>query len=52
MPSLFVFSIDGSKQNAVSLLAPVSKIVFLGLLHGTLGFAYLDTFNNHLLQRI
>ena len=36
---LFVFSIDDSKQNATSLLTPVSNIVFDVLSSGTLGFA-------------
>ena len=37
---LFVFSIDDSKQNATSLLTPVSNIVFDVLSSGTLGFAW------------
>ena len=36
---LFVFSIDGLKQNAGSLLTPVSYTFFYALSHGTLGFA-------------
>ena len=38
--ALFVFSIDDPKQNAGSLLTPVSSIVFDALSHGTLGFAF------------
>ena len=49
---LFVFSIDDPKQNAVSLLTPVSSIVFDSLSHGTLGFAFHGSSNNHLFQRI
>ena len=37
--ALFVFSIVGPKQNAGSLLAPVSDTVFYALSHGTLGFS-------------
>ena len=37
--ALFVFSIDDPKQNATSLLTPVSNIVFYALSSGTLGFA-------------
>ena len=37
--ALFVCSIDGPKQNATSLLTPVSIIVFYALSSGTLGFA-------------
>ena len=50
--SLFVFSIDGPKQNATSLLTPVSDIVFYALSSGTLGFALHGSFNNHLHERI
>ena len=49
---LFVFSIDGPKQNATSLLTPVSNIVFYALSSGTLGFALHGSFNNHLHERI
>ena len=50
--TLFVFSIDGPKQNATSLLTPVSNIVFYALSSGTLGFALHGSFNNHLHERI
>ena len=36
--SLFVFSINGLKQNARSLLSPVSHPDFYGLSHGSLHF--------------
>ena len=49
---LFVFSIDDTKQNAGSLLTPVSSIVFGAPLHCTLSFAFHGCFNNHLFQRI
>ena len=49
--SLFVFSIDGPKQNATSLLTPVSN-VFYALSSGTLGFAFHGSFNIQLFQRI
>ena len=44
---LFVFSIDGPKQSAGSLLTPFSYTVFHGLSHGTLGFAFHGSFKNH-----
>ena len=47
--SLFVFSIDGPKQNAGSLLTPVSNIVFYALSSGTLGFALHGSSVNHFL---
>ena len=47
--SLFVFSIDGPKQNATSLLTPVSNIVFYALSSGTLGFALHGSSVNHFL---
>ena len=50
--SLFVSSIDDPKQNAGSFLTPVFSIVFYALLHGTLGFAFHGSFNNHLFQII
>ena len=40
---LFVFSIDGPKQNATSLLTPFSNIVFNALSSGTLGLVALLT---------
>ena len=46
---LFVFSIDDSKQNATSLLTPVSNIVFDVLSSGTLGFALHGSSVNHFL---
>ena len=52
LSSLFVFSIDGPKRNATSLLTPVSNIVFHALSSGTLGFALHGSFNNHLHERI
>ena len=50
--TLFVFLIDGPKQNAGSLLTPVSDTAFHALSHGTFGFAFHGSFNNHLFQRI
>ena len=47
--SLFVFSIDAPKQNATSLLTPVSSIVFYALSSGTLGFALHGSSVNHYL---
>ena len=47
--TLFVFSIDDPKQNATSLLTPVSNIVFHSLLSGTLGFALHGSSVNHFL---
>ena len=47
--SLFVFSIVGPKQNAGSLLTPVSDTVFDALSHGTLGFALHGSYLNHFL---
>ena len=47
--SLFVFSMVGPKQNAGSLLAPVSDTVFDALSHGTLGFALHGSYLNHFL---
>ena len=49
--SLFVFSIGGSKQNARSLLTPVSDKDFYTLLHGSLHFVLHGSSNNHLFQR-
>ena len=49
---LFVFSIDGPKQNAGSLLTPVSDTVFYALSHGTRGFVFHGSFNNQLFQKI
>ena len=46
---LFVFSIDGPKQNAGSLLTPVSNIDFYALSSGTLGFALHGSSVNHFL---
>ena len=46
---MFVFSIDGPKQNATSLLTPVSNIVFYALSSGTLGFALHGSSLNHFL---
>ena len=47
--SLFVFSIDGPKQNATSLLTPVSNIVFNALSSGALSFALRGSSVNHFL---
>ena len=44
---LFVFSINGLKQNARSLLTPVSDPAFQALSHGCLGFALHGSFLNH-----
>ena len=46
---LFVFSIYGHKQNAGSLLTPVSDTVFYALSHGTLSFALHGSSFNHFL---
>ena len=46
---LFVFSIDGLKQNAGSLLTPVSYTVCYALSYGTLGFALHGSSFNHIL---
>ena len=45
--SLFVFSIDGPKQNAGSHLTPVSNIVFYALSSGTHSFALHGSFNTY-----
>ena len=50
--ALFVFSIDGPKQNARSLLTAVSDTVFHGLSHDTLSFAFHGSFKNHSFQGI
>ena len=47
--TLFVFSLSDPKQNARSLLTPVSGTVFNALPHGSLGFALHGSFFNHLL---
>ena len=47
--TLFVFSIDGLKQNAGSLLTPVSYTVCYALSYGTLGFALHGSSFNHIL---
>ena len=47
--ALFVFSIDGPKQNAGSLLTPVSNTVFYAVLSATLGFALRGSSFNHYL---
>ena len=47
--TLFVFLIVGPKQNAGSLLTPVSDTVFYALSHGTLGFALHGSSFNHFL---
>ena len=49
--SLFVFSINGLKQNARSLLTPFSNTDFYPLLHGSLHFVLHGSSNNHLFQR-
>ena len=50
--SLFVFSIDGLKQKAMSLLTPFSDTDFHPLLHGSLHFVLHGSSNNHLFQRL
>ena len=50
--SLFVFLIDDPKQNAISLLTPVSNTVFHALSRGTLRFAFHGSFKNHSFQRV
>ena len=47
--SLFVFSIYDPKQNATSLLTPLSNTVFYALLSGTLSFALHGSSLNHFL---
>ena len=47
--ALFVFLIVGPKQNAGSLLTPVSETVFYALSYGTLGFALHGSSLNHFL---
>ena len=47
--ALFVFSLSDPKQNARSLLTPVSGTVFNALPHGSFGFALHGSFFNHLL---
>ena len=47
--ALFVFSIDGLKQNTGSLLTPVSYTVCYALSYGTLGFALHGSSFNHIL---
>ena len=49
--TLFVFSICGPKQNARSLLKPVSYTVFYALSHGNLHFVLHGSFTNRLFQR-
>ena len=49
--SLFVFLINGVKQNARSLLTPVSDTDFYALLHGSLHFVLHGSSNNRLFQR-
>jgi len=46
---LFVFLIVGPKQNAGSLLTPVSGTVFYALSHDALGFALHGSSFNHFL---
>ena len=47
--ALFVFSMHGPKQNAGSLLTPISYTVFDAISHGTLGFALLGSYLNQFL---
>ena len=49
--ALFVFLINGLKQNARSLLTPVSHTDFYALLHGSLHFVLHGSSNNRLFQR-
>ena len=51
-PSLFVFSINGLKQNARSLLTLFSDTDFHALLHGSLHFVLHGSSHNHLFQRL
>ena len=46
---LFVFLLVGPKQNAGSLLTPVSDTILDALSHGTLGFALHGSYLNHFL---
>ena len=50
-PSLFVFSINGSKQNARSLLTPDSYTDFFALLCGSLHFVLYGSSNKRLSLR-
>ena len=47
--ALFVFFRDGLKQNAGSLLTPVSYTICYALSYGTLGFALHGSSFNHIL---
>ena len=47
--TLFVFLMVGPKQNAGSLLKPVSETIFDALSHGTLSFALHGSYLNHFL---
>ena len=47
--TLFVFSMVVPKQNAGSLLTPVSDTVFYALSYGNLGFALHGSYLNHFL---
>ena len=49
--TLFVFSINGPKQNARSLLTPVSDPTFYALSHGSKHFLLHGSSNNCLFQR-
>ena len=49
--SLFVFSVNGPKQNARSLLTPVSDPTFYALSHGSKHFLLHGSSNNRLFQR-
>ena len=49
--ALFVFSINGPKQNARSLLTPVSDPTFYALSHGSKHFLLHGSSNNRLFQR-
>ena len=49
--ALFVFSINDLKQNARSLLTPVSDTAFYALSHGNLYFVLHGSSNNRLFQR-
>ena len=50
LPSLFVFSIGGSKQNVKSFWTPVSESVFYALSNGSIAFAFHGSFFNHFLN--
>ena len=50
--TLFVFMKDGPRQNAGSLLTPVSNTAFCALSQGTLGFAFHGSFIPFVLKNL